>query len=285
MTAQSIDRPRGLETSYYTDPGIHALEMERVFAHTRQLVGHRSQVAEPGSLLTATMVPADSATVTSITCPNHTWTYDLGGRLIHARGETVGDMFVPLARADSLPGFLFVYLDPEAMSLEETIPGIEAELLAIAPDAPDRIAPRGNTIHHTAEGPAPEHSRYTRDVEANEYGSFFTWPVSSIQCFPGRVLNAFRWAPMGVDRTLLVREWRFDRTEPTAEQREVMELDWATTVAEDFALMESVQAGMRSRGFSPGPLILDPTGVSDVHNENAVPHLHSLLRAALGDAD
>ncbi len=72
--------------------------------------------------------------------------------------------------------------------------------------------------------------------------------------------------------------------EPTAAQREVIDLDWATTVAEDFGLMESVQHNMSSRGYVPGPLMIDESGTGDVHHENAVPHLQRLAVGALGDA-
>ena len=70
---------------------------------------------------------------------------------------------------------------------------------------------------------------------------------------------------------------------PHPEQLEVIELDWDTTVSEDFDIMDSVQRGVASRGYQPGPLIVDPSGIAGVHAENAVPHLHRLLLDALGD--
>ncbi len=368
--------PRGLEGSCYTDPDVFAQELEHIFAKTWQMVGHQSQVGQPGQILTARigdegvivandngtvkafynvcqhrgheLIPTDAsgtepvgslttattgalssgAALTSITCPYHAWSYDLGGNLLHARGEKVGEICVPQVRVESMAGFLFVNLDPDAPSLADTIPGVEDQLLAIAPDASERvfsyrrthevaanwkiavenynecyhcpnvhkafsagvvtpasyrIHPYGNTIHHTAEAPAPDKVAYQRAdaADANDYGSFFTWPVSSIQCYPGRVLNTFRWVPLDVDRTLLVREWWFANATPTAEQMDIIELDWDTTVSEDFELMDSVQRGVSSRGYRPGPLINDPSGVATVHSENSVPHLHSLWREAL----
>ncbi len=352
-----VQRKRGLPAAAYTDPAVFEAELDAIFARTWIMVGHESQVAEPGQLLTArvgdegVVVANDGGRINgfynvcqhrghelvpdgvteakgSITCPYHAWTYDFGGRLLHARGEKVGELCVPTVRVESLAGYLFVNLDDAAPSLEDTVPGIETELLTIAPTARERvlsatltheinanwkvavenynecyhcpnvhkaftsgvvtpgsyrITPRGNCIHHTAEGSPPEKSRYTRHHEGNEYGSFFTWPVSSIQCYPGQVLNTFRWVPLAVDRTLLIREWWFDTAEPSDEQREVIDLDWTTTVAEDFDLMDSVQRGLNSRGYTPGPLIENPTGVADVHSEDTVPHLHSLWRAAVGD--
>lgn len=351
-----MNRPTGLPARYYTEPEIFDQELDRIFGHSWVLVGHRSQVAVPGRLITARIgresiiVANDRATIRafynvcphrghelvlddeqqtdSITCPYHAWTYDLGGRLLHARGEEVGELCAPAVRLDELAGFLFVNPDPAAPTLAETVPGVEDELLGLAPDAPSRvlaarrtheieanwkiaienynecyhcpnvhktfsarvvsastyrIRPEGFTIRHTAEGPsAAGAARHTSEAPST-YGSFYTWPVSSIQCYPGQVLNTFRWVPLAVDRTLLVREWWLPRTEPTADQQALIELDWTTTVAEDVDLMDSVQRGVRSRGYRPGPLITRPSGVATIHSEDTVPHLHSLVRAALGE--
>ncbi len=350
MNTNGNGHPTGIDPRYYLDPEIFAAEMEHVFARTWLLVGHQTQVASAGQLITAQvgdqsvivandgtqvrgfynvcqhrgheLVAVESATVSGLTCPYHVWTYDLGGRLLQARGESVGELCIPPVRVDTMAGFLFVNLDLDAPSLEETVPGVEAGLLALAPDAgrqvlaqrytrliganwkvavenynecyhcPNihksftsqtvapgsyRITPRGFTIHHAANGPPPERTGHTGEVEANHYGAYFTWPVSSIQCYPERVLNTFRWVPLAPDQTLLIREWWLDSHEPTARQQEVIELDWNTTVPEDFGLMESVQRGMASRGYRPGPLIVNPSGTADVHTENAVPHLQGLL--------
>ena len=338
----------GLDGRFYTDPEVFAAELDQIFARTWVLVGHSSQVARPGQVLRAqvgdesVLVVNDGATVRAlynvcqhrghqlittddpvetkvITCPYHAWTYDLDGSLLHARGEDVGPLSVPSARVESLAGFLFVNLDPHAPPLAEVAPGVEDEILDLAPDARERrltsrrthliaanwkIAVENyNECYHcpnvhkafTRSVVAPDSYRVTPDrftirhsARAPEgadgrYGSFFSWPASSIQCYPGHVLNTFRWIPVAVDRTLLVREWWFDTDHPNEAQRAIIDLDWDTTVAEDFDLMESVQVGVRSRGYRPGPLIVDGSGVADVHSENSIPHLHQLLRDALED--
>ena len=280
MVTRVGSRHNGLSGRYYTDPDVFAHELDHIFARTWQLVGHVSQVASPGQVFTAPvgdesvlvvnhdgavrgfynvcqhrghrLVESDFAELSAITCPYHAWTYDLGGRLVTARGEDVGELCVPPVRLDTMAGFLFANLDPDAFPLEDTIPGIESELLAIAPDAGQRvlssrrtqlinanwkiavenynecyhcpnvhksfttntvnpgsyrIALRGFTIHHTAQGAPPKPSGSTGHGKAGEYGAFYTWPVSSIQCYPGRELNTFRWVPLAVDQTLLIREW------------------------------------------------------------------------------
>ena len=331
-----------------------------MFAHTWVMVGHVSQVANPGDLITATvgrervlvtndgdtihgfynvcqhrgheLVPAGTTNLPLIICPYHAWTYDLAGNLTRARkipADQLGGICVPRVRVDEMGGFVFVNLDPHAKPLSEYAPGISERLLELAPDARERrltarlthtfaanwkiavenynecyhcpnvhqaftsgvvdpttfmITPTGHNVVHTADAVARDSAKYELAADSAEYGSFYTWPTTSIQCYPGRVLNTFRWIPLAVDRTQLIREWWFDTDDPTAQQEEIIQLDWDTTVAEDFDLMESVQHNMSSRGYVPGPLMVDESGTGDVHHENAVPHLQALAVQALGDA-
>src|SRR5260370_23422229 len=44
----NISRAWTLPASVYTDPGVHAAEKEKIFGCTWQVVGHFSQVANPG---------------------------------------------------------------------------------------------------------------------------------------------------------------------------------------------------------------------------------------------
>ncbi len=379
-------RRRGLAARYYTDGEVFAAEMDRVFARSWVMVGHVSEVAEPGMVIAARvgdesvlvvndagqlramfnvcqhrgheLVTSEAARLDRITCPYHAWTYGLDGRLLHARGEDVGDVCVPSVRLETLGGFVFVNLSAEAAGLAATAPGVQGDLLARVPDAPRRVlsarlthemranwkvvvenynecyhcpnvhkwftsgvvAPGsyrivsgGSVIHHGAELPSQppawtggdagsdgaSASAGAGDVEAagagagaragnggpagDGYEAFFVWPVSAIQCYPGEVVNTFRWVPLAVDRTLLIREWWFDTVDLTEAQSQLVSDDWENTVAEDFGIVESVQRGVSSRGYRPGPLIEDPSGVCGVHSENSVRHLQELLLTSLGE--
>lgn len=332
----------------YTDQGVFARELDTVFPTTWQLVGHVGQLPDDGDYLTATvgdqgvvvlrhaghlramfnvcqhrgheLLVAASGHVNRITCPYHAWTYDRQGRLVRARGASVGTLCVPPVQVATLGGFVFVNLDVDAPSLDEYAPGVAEDLAALEPRSDDRvlswtntavieanwklaienynecyhcpnvhtsfttgvvardsyrIASSGNCVRHTARATARPMYRTGNDDDA--YGAFFVWPVSSIQCYPGRVLNTFRWVPLAVDRTLLIRQWWFPHPTPTPDEQQVVDLDWETTVAEDLILLASVQRGMRSRGYRPGPLVCDPSGVADTNSEDPVAHLQDLL--------
>ncbi|MEM9500013.1 MAG: SRPBCC family protein, partial [Pseudomonadota bacterium] len=61
--------------------------------------------------------------------------------------------------------------------------------------------------------------------------------------------------------------------------RGLAQQDRDTTVAEDIRLVESVSRGLRSRGYKPGPLVLDPA--CGVMSEHSIAKLHEWMRAAV----
>ena len=54
--------------------------------------------------------------------------------------------------------------------------------------------------------------------------------------------------------------------------------DRETTVEEDIHLVESVQRGLKSRGYRPGPLVMDPA--CGVNSEHSIAVLQSWMRDA-----
>jgi choline monooxygenase len=95
---------------WYRDPDVLALEQDRIFARTWQLVGHSEQVALPGDYFTCTVadepvvvtraddgsihafsnvcrhragpVARDSGHRKALMCGYHGWTYGLDGKLL-----------------------------------------------------------------------------------------------------------------------------------------------------------------------------------------------------------
>jgi choline monooxygenase len=151
----------------YSDPAILDAERERIFFRTWQYAAHASQVAEPGAFVTLRVLDQGivvlrgtdgalrafynvcqhrahellkgSGCIPVITCPYHSWSYGLDGRLRTARGSEATPGFdarsiglKPVA-VDHLLDMVFVNLDPDAASLAETYPGLAEEIVERTP--------------------------------------------------------------------------------------------------------------------------------------------------------
>ena len=169
----SVEAPvRGLEARYFNDVDIFRRTMDQVFYKSWLLACHSSQVAKPGDYLTLSIYDQDVVVAhdrdegirafynvcqhrahrlledegtigARIVCPYHNWAYALTGELLFARGSELMDAFprdeicLQPVRVDSLCGFVFVNLDDDAAPLAQTYPGLEDDILALAPDAAD----------------------------------------------------------------------------------------------------------------------------------------------------
>ena len=160
-----IARAATIPARLYVDPVYLALEEERIFGRTWQLVGHAEQVAETGQFLTTAIgdesivVLRDGGTLRgfhnvclhragpvaygcgrrqTLQCRYHGWTYNLKGELLHApEMEGVEDFtpagmhLVPIQVAQWGP-LIFASLDLKAPPLADFLE-----------DIPRRVAPFG----------------------------------------------------------------------------------------------------------------------------------------------
>ena len=144
-----------LPSDWYSNPAVFALEQDRIFEHSWQLVGSAAQVAAPGDYLTfrAGTIPAvvtrdkggdlhglvnvcrhrgteivdGEGSVKSLQCRYHGWTYGLDGCLIAAPRArehpsfSVNDHRLPRIQASEWFSMVFVNADPEAPALEEML--------------------------------------------------------------------------------------------------------------------------------------------------------------------
>ncbi|MEM6896112.1 MAG: aromatic ring-hydroxylating dioxygenase subunit alpha [Pseudomonadota bacterium] len=144
------------------------------------------------------------------------------------------------------------------------------------------IQPQGYCLRHTTECQNLEAMTYDINsgfAHSHEYSSWFLWPMMSFQVYPGNVLNTYHWRAIDAERVVVWRGWySVDGVEDEAIRR-LARQDRATTVEEDIHLVESVQRGLNSRGYRPGPLVLDPR--SGVNSEHSVMHLQRWMREAV----
>lgn len=147
------------------------------------------------------------------------------------------------------------------------------------------IQPQGYCLRHTTECQNLDQMTYEIDLESNEfagsYSSWFLWPTFSFQVYPGNVLNTYLWRPRGHDRVTVWRGWYTVNGVDSEVIRRLAVQDRATTVEEDIHLVESVYRGLQSRGYRPGPLVLDPD--CGVNSEHSISALHQWVREAIDD--
>ena len=135
----------------------------------------------------------------------------------------------------------------------------------------------GKVLRHTSK--ATQSGKAWYDVSGADYGSFFLWPSTALQFYPGGLVNTYHWRPLAVEDTRVHRGWYSQDGKVSDTLQKVIDLDRETTFAEDLELVKNVQRGLRSMGYTPGPLILDPEGGID--NELSVATLHQWLREAV----
>jgi len=132
------------------------------------------------------------------------------------------------------------------------------------------IQPQGYCLRHTTECNSMDAMTYDINSGFNkndQYSSWFLWPMFSFQVYPGNLLNTYHWRAMDADHVVVWRGWYSVGGEENDIVRQMAVQDRETTVAEDIGLVESVQRGLKSRGYVPGPLVVDPKcGVNSEHS-------------------
>ncbi|GAA3239275.1 aromatic-ring-hydroxylating dioxygenase subunit alpha [Pseudonocardia petroleophila] len=157
--------------SSMTSPEIHALELERVFAHSWLYVGHESEVTEPGDYVRrpvggrplfmvraaksreirvfhntcshrgAVVCRKDSGNAKVFQCFYHAWSFDTEGNLVgvpgrdaYGEGLDFSELGLrPVARMANYRGFVFASYDPDIVELDEYLAGAK-EYLDLAAD-------------------------------------------------------------------------------------------------------------------------------------------------------
>lgn len=133
------------------------------------------------------------------------------------------------------------------------------------------IQPQGYCLRHTTECQNLDAMTYPIDLGSNahagEYSSWYLWPMFSFQVYPGNVLNTYHWRAIDADHVVVWRGWYTVGGVDDPVIRKLAVQDRETTVEEDIGLVESVQRGLKSRGYVPGPLVVDPKcGVNSEHS-------------------
>lgn len=120
----------------------------------------------------------------------------------------------------------------------------------------------------------------TEACEAPKYAGFWIWPNVAFNIFPGQPnMTVFHFIPLGPEKTLEYFDFYLLTETPDQEAQGFIDYIDNVLQVEDIGLVESVQRGLRSRGYHQGRLVYngDVTSMS----EHGVHKFHSLVKEAL----
>jgi choline monooxygenase len=113
------------------------------------------------------------------------------------------------------------------------------------------------------------------------YAGWFVWPNLTIWLYPGEPnISTLIMMPAGPERTIEHLDWLLPTTEPSQQVRDAMRYMDETLQPEDISLCESVQRGLKSKGYNQGRFIIDPK--NPALSEHAVHHFQRMVANALG---
>ncbi len=336
-----------IPSSWYLDSEMLETERLTVFSATWQLAARLDQLAEPGSFVTTEIagepvllargrdgelramsnvcrhragpVAAGSGTCRSFRCGYHGWMYGLDGKLLATREFEGVERFdkadhrLPQWQVDSWGPLVFVKLDQEGPSLEETFGGLD-ELVELGDLRSYALAHRKEwtldcnwkvyvdnylegyhiPIVHPSLNEELDYANYR--VETREWFSIQHSPIKRAKrlrvseesadaqyfwIYPNLMLNVYPdnfstnlILPLGPHKTMTIFEWYFrDPAHAGSMIDETVEFSDEIQI-EDIAICEAVQRGLGSRTYS--------TGRYSVARENGVHHFHQLLRRSVG---
>ena len=160
MAQQALDEGKTLPFSFFSNPTIHALDLEAIYKSSWQVVCAEASVREPGSTFTSQLggtpvvivrdgggdlrgfvnvcrhrgypVALQDGSVTRLTCRYHGWTYALDGSLLTApeaspkEAASFACLSLLPVRAVEWRGCVFAHLDPDAPPLTDAFGDLDA---------------------------------------------------------------------------------------------------------------------------------------------------------------
>lgn len=128
-----------------------------------------------------------------------------------------------------------------------------------------------------------ENSAYTFEKGKVDFGyaGWYLWPNLTIWVYPGEPnISVLQMIPDGPGRTVEFQDWFLPTPTPTRQVAEAIAYQKDVLQPEDIALCESVQRGLKSRGYNQGRFVVDEEETE--LSEHAVHHFQSMVADALG---
>jgi phenylpropionate dioxygenase-like ring-hydroxylating dioxygenase large terminal subunit len=265
--ASSLEQGATLPASWYTDPAIHRLEQERIFANAVRYAGPADrapagavawgplafQHADPETLGRLADTVAESGLDLAVLRHRQRVRWEL-----RANWKVGIENYLECYHCSvAHPGFSKVIdVDPDAYVLR-------ADGQVLSQFGPMRETARDGKAPYAPEGP----------VRQGQY--HVLWPAVTLNVEPGPPnLSVDSWQPVAPDRTVGFTDYFFGADVPDAAAQEILDFS-AQVGAEDDALVESVQRGLSS-GMVPQGRLLPAS-------EQLIRHFQRLVFEALAD--
>lgn len=112
------------------------------------------------------------------------------------------------------------------------------------------------------------------------YAGWFLWPNTTIWIYPGEPnISVLQMVPADVERTVEYQDWFLPTPVPSKQQQDAINYQKDVLQPEDIGLCESVQRGLRSKGYNQGRFVVDEE-LSEL-SEHAVHHFQSMVAKSL----
>ncbi|MFT5113279.1 MAG: phenylpropionate dioxygenase-like ring-hydroxylating dioxygenase large terminal subunit [Parasphingorhabdus sp.] len=112
------------------------------------------------------------------------------------------------------------------------------------------------------------------------YAGWFLWPNLTVWIYPGEPnISTLQMIPDGPTNTIEHQDWFIATAEPSTQLAEAMGYQKDVLQPEDIGLCESVQRGLKSKGYNQGRFVID-NGLTEL-SEHAVHHFQKLYMEAM----
>jgi choline monooxygenase len=113
------------------------------------------------------------------------------------------------------------------------------------------------------------------------YAGWYVWPNFTIWAYPGEAnLSVLQMNPTAPERSIEYQDWFTPGGAVTPQLKDAIDYQIDVLQPEDIGLCESVQRGLKSKGYNQGRFVIDP-GRTEL-SEHAVHHFQKLVLDALG---
>jgi carnitine monooxygenase subunit len=135
---------------------------------------------------------------------------------------------------------------------------------------------------HLSESRSGDDRAYRfEDLSATDFVSWWLWPNFCFQSYPGGRAHVWYWTPLDIEHTRLRVDWYFPSKDMADWESELIRHHTATTFREDQEIIASAQRGLNSRGYRPGPLMID--AAHSQYSEHGVAAVQQWWREAMGE--